>query len=150
MSEVTNEHIDRLARASEAQTEASRELALATVEHQERARLAQRRFRVQVLLILVGFALLYWRQDNSNDKLHGLVNRVADSQAQGAAVREVLIDCVQPSGTCYKKGQQSTAKIVGTVTQVSVLAAACAPDYVHLPVTSRIVAIERCIRKGLK
>lgn len=109
--------------------------ALSRVEMQERAKLARNRFRITILLLLAGIAGLLF-----------LVNRNLDS---GKSVRKTLLDCVQPTGVCYKQGQEQTAKLVGNLNQVSVLAAACAPDYVRLPLPARIVAIEKCIRRGL-
>ena len=34
-------------------------------------------------------------------------------------------DCTQPSGECFKRGQEQTAKAVGDINRVVVLAAAC-------------------------
>lgn len=125
--------------ASNRSTEASENLALAMVAHQERARLAKRRYLVTLAIVLLGFGGLYWRQQIANDN--------------STHARHLIVDCVQPStdpDTCYAKGQAQTAKILGDVTQISALAAACAPDYVQLPLSTRVVAIEKCILDGLK
>lgn len=109
-------------------------LALAMVAHQERAKLAKRRYIATLIAIAIGFSILGWRQQDSND---------ASTNA-----RKLIVDCVVPStdpATCYARGQAQTAKILGDFIQVIGLAAACAPDYVGLPLPARIVAIEHCI-----
>lgn len=132
---VTSDRIEQLVTASEQQTAASEELALAMVAHQERARLARRRFWITLALVVVGFVGLYIRQEIN---LH-----------TSKDVRDRIVDCVDPAGQCYKDGQARTAKIVGDLNRVSGLAAACAPNFVSLPLPHRIVAIQRCIRRNL-
>lgn len=38
----------------------------------------------------------------------------------------VLLDCTDPSGGCYKRGQDSQASAIENITRISIYAAACA------------------------
>lgn len=63
--------------------------------------------------------------------------------------RDRIVDCVDPAGTCFREGQARTREAVTTLNQVSELAAACAPSYVTLPLSTRIAAIEACVLHNL-
>lgn len=140
---VTNDRIDALIAASERQSQTNEDLAIATVEYQERARLARRRFRVTIIAIALTALLIL-------SGIFVLFARITTTLDNGAKTRDTLIDCVRPAGKCYQRGQARTAELVGTLNKVTTLAAACAPDYVALPMPERVVAIEKCIRRGLK
>lgn len=47
----------------------------------------------------------------------------ADARDQALAL---VKDCVEPSGTCYKRGQAQTAKAVGDIARANAIAAAAA------------------------
>lgn len=131
---VTVERLDALTESVNQQGESNTQLALAMVEYQERAKTATRRFRVTLLVVAAVFAVLYYRQGTAIDSGHSLGHLIAD--------------CVQPSGDCFKDAAKRTGEVVGTVNQVSTLAAACAagPHVSELPVAARITAIDKCIR----
>lgn len=56
----------------------------------------------------------------------------------------IIKDCTQPAGKCFKRGQRATAKAVGDINQVVILAAACAPL-----TPGDVDAITACIVDGL-
>lgn len=130
-----------LAVESRESSDASDRLAVAMTEYQERAKTAARRFRITMgvfglivaAVVAVGVSV---------------IARLDDDLANGAATRNQIVDCVQPTGTCFKRGQKQTGEIVGSVNQVSTLAAACAadPSVGGLTITARISAIDACIR----
>lgn len=129
------ERIERLISASE-------DLALATIEYQERAKTARKRFRITMIGIsLIGVLLL-----TTNLILFAFI--LADLHS-GEGTRKTIADCVKPTGTCFRDAQQRTARVVGSINQVSGLAAACAPNYVNLPLTQRVAAIQHCIARNL-
>lgn len=140
---VTVERLDRLIEASQRQTAANEDLALATVEYQERARLARKRFRLTIVASALTTALLL-------AVLAVLLSKMNANLVSAARSRAQLSDCIRPSGKCFQEGQKRTIGILGSAQKIIVLAAACAPDYVTLPLPERTAAIERCIEKGLK
>lgn len=133
--------LDELASESRGASASSDRLALAMVEYQERAKTATRRFRTTLIVFgLIVAAIL---------TVGALViARLGDDLANGAATRNQIVDCVQPTGKCFQRGQRQTGEVVGTVNQVSTLAAACAADPAvsALPIGPRIDAINVCIR----
>ena len=134
MSEAINsDKLDALILSTDEMTESNNALALAMVEYQERAKTAARRFRVTIGIMFATIALV----------LGGVVAELNGSHA----ARDLIIDCVQPTGKCYQDGQARTAKAIGSINEVSVLAAACAPNYVNLPLPQRVAAIEACIKR---
>jgi hypothetical protein len=134
---LTVERLDNLTAAIDRQAESNTKLAVATVEYQERAKTATRRFRITLLAVLVVFGVLYGRQTDAINSGHSLGHLIAD--------------CVQPSGQCFKDAQKRTADVVGSINKVSTLAAACAADPATsaLPIAARIAAIDSCIRAHL-
>lgn len=58
----------------------------------------------------------------------------------------LIEDCVRPNGKCYERGQRQTAKAVGDINRVVILAAACASQ---MPGASTD-AIQRCVVEGLE
>lgn len=140
---ITLDRLDRIEAAANAQTASNDALALAMVEYQERARLARRRFRLTIVALIATTAVL----------LAGLVlllSKMNDNLTSGSASRAQIRDCITPQGKCYQDGQKRTAAVLGNVQKIIVLAAACAPNYVTLPIPERTAAIEQCIEKGLK
>lgn len=140
---ITNDRIERLIETSTAQTEASRHLAAATyaeaqsrVEQQERAKLAKRRFRIQIALVIAGFLGLYIRQEYT----------LSASQD----TRDQIVDCVVPTGQCYRDGQARTGQFLELLERESIVRAACAPNYTTVqPLKRRIAAIDACIQRNL-
>lgn len=71
---------------------------------------------------------------------------------------KVIKDCVDTTGQCFKQAQARSAKLIaGVIRSINTaaltdagLAAACAPNYVRLPMDKRIVAIHACILRHLK
>lgn len=128
--------IDRLVEASTRLATASEGFAQAMVAHQERARTATRRYRVTLLLIVLGFSGLYVRQE------------IANTASQDA--RHTIIDCVDPSGECAQQGAQQTAAVIAQLNRYAVLAAVCGPRFVTLSITEAVDATQRCIEQGAK
>lgn len=138
MTALSAQHVVDLVRASREQTASSERVASATEQytqamlaHQERAKLAARRYRITIVVLVGFFVALLIRQE------------VANRASQDA--RRTLLDCIVPTGTCYKHSQERTAKVVGSVNRFATLAAACAPNFTGLPLGPRIDAIQHCI-----
>lgn len=57
-----------------------------------------------------------------------------------------ILDCTEPEGDCYKDGQRRTAKAVGDINRVIVLAAACSVGLdQNLTVDERQTEIQSCV-----
>lgn len=61
------------------------------------------------------------------------VTRVRESQVTNTGTLnntdrtlEILLDCTDPTGDCYKRGQASQASAIEDISRISVYAAACA------------------------
>lgn len=85
--------------------------------------------------------------------LIGLLAAVRNTQLEGTptgqkilAASDRILDCTEPDGQCYQDAQERTAKAVGDINRVIVLAAACS---VGLPekftVAERQDAIQSCV-----
>lgn len=71
-----------------------------------------------------------------------LVGQIRATQTRNSPVLHVIQDCTQPSGACYKRGQQQTAKVVGNIgtnTAVIVVCALEVPKGTPVPVAIRLV-----------
>lgn len=75
---------------------------------------------------------------------------------QGKQTRGLLVDCVEPSGSCYKDGQKRTAEVVQNLIdanqldevatrRIVVVAAACSKD----PENETLDDIQACVDKVL-
>lgn len=83
----------------------------------------------------------------------GMLAAVRNTQLEGTPVGQKLLeasdrilDCTDPQGECYQNSQERTAKAVGDINKVVVLAAACSvglPD--GLTVAERQDAIQSCV-----
>jgi hypothetical protein len=61
-----------------------------------------------------------------------------------------ILDCTDPEGQCYRDSQARTAKAVGDINKVIVLAAACSVGLENnLTVDERQIAIQRCVIERL-
>lgn len=58
---------------------------------------------------------------------------------------KAVLDCTTPGGKCFKRGRRATAKAVGDINRVIVLAAACADR----PGDQTREQIERCVLDAL-
>lgn len=64
--------------------------------------------------------------------------------------QQTIRGCVDPDGECSKRGQEQTAKAVGDLNRVTILAAACAGELPPgLTVDQRVDLISACITKRL-
>lgn len=139
---VTDEALERLTASSDNLSETAERLADRAQDELVAARAQRVRFMwfmgvmgTVVAIFLVG---LYIQVSKSNDVLGG-----------SKKARDLIIDCVRPTGQCYRDGQKRTAAAISSINQVSILAAACAPNYVNLPLPERTAAIKACIVRGL-
>jgi hypothetical protein len=57
----------------------------------------------------------------------------------------LIKDCTEPAGDCFKKAQARTAKAVGDINRVIVIAAACASK----PVEQSVTEIADCVTRRL-
>lgn len=139
---------------------ATESMALAMVEYQERAKLAEKRdheakqrdadarvrdrkllravivgFSAVVLVLIVGLVFLAYRQAVTNDATQD--------------ARRTIVDCVTPAGKCYQDGQKRTADIVGKVLQGSIIAAVCANQETSGTPAEQVRAAEKCLADTL-
>lgn len=65
--------------------------------------------------------------------------------------QQTIRGCVDPDGECSKRGQEQTAKAVGDLNRVTILAAACAGQLPPsgLTVDQRVDLISACITRRL-
>jgi len=120
-----------LTTSSDSLIQSNLQLAAAPVTATEREATARKRFRWSMLALGVATLLA----------LAGIFVLLVSAQHS----RNQLADCIQPTGRCFQEGQARTGKAVGSINQITVLAAACAPDYVRMPLPARQKAIEACI-----
>lgn len=133
---IIGSRIEELISATRVLSDATTDALGVTKSETENARLARRRFLIVLLAIpIIPVGLLVPILVNSG--------RVLSTQQQ-------LKDCVTPSGSCYMDAQAHTRQAVLDIDKITVLAAACAPNFVSLPLPRRTVAITECIQKGLK
>lgn len=82
-----------------------------------------------------------------------LTDQIRESQVQNTAAREssdrtlhAIQDCTQPTGECFKRGQTQTAKAVGDINRVVILASACSVGLdQRMTVSQRQAAIQQCV-----
>lgn len=114
---------------------------------------ARRARRVLYVSVAIGTALLVIGFAYAMAALLGLTQAVRDTQLEGTptgrklvASADRILDCTEPEGECFKQGQERTAKAVGDINRVIVLAAACAaglPD--GLSDNQRVIRTQQCL-----
>lgn len=67
--------------------------------------------------------------------------RIASSNE---ALNRRMLDCTQPTGTCYREGQSRTGAAIATINEVTVAAAFCAKT---LPPSASLAALRECIQR---
>lgn len=133
---INVERLDKLITGSNALAISAAEIVEATREGNAAVRTARKRFIIGTLLsILLTLSMLV---------------PILVIGIRGEHQHKILLDCVTPKGQCLIDVQSRNKKAVDNVNMVAVLAAACAPDYINLPLPQRTVAITACIKKGLK
>lgn len=71
---------------------------------------------------------------------------IRDTQVNNRTLLATIQDCTQPTGDCYRRGQQQTASAVSSINRVVILAAACASGLPGgLTVEARQNAIQACV-----
>jgi hypothetical protein len=87
----------------------------------------------------------------------GMLAAVRNTQLEGTptgqkllAASDRILDCTEPDGQCFKDSQRRTAKAVGDINRVVVLAAACSVGLSpRLEVDERQAAIQQCVIQRL-
>ena len=64
-----------------------------------------------------------------------------------AKTLDVVEDCTQPNGKCFRRGQRQTASAVQTITEVQTQAAIFAAYCVRQDPNSSVAQIERCVKR---
>lgn len=79
-----------------------------------------------------------------------VIAQVRLDQQSNSRTLEIIEDCTQPTGECYKDGQRRTTKAVGDINRVVIAAAACAADVdPSAPIGKRIATITACVSDRL-
>jgi hypothetical protein len=140
---VTASALEQLAKSSDALSNRAAELSASTQAEIVAARGQRHRFMwfmgIMAAVVAIILAGVYMQVRSDSRVLQGSEN-----------ARNLIIDCVTPTGKCFREGQARTGAAIQSINQVSILAAACAPDYVTLPLAQRTDAIKACIVRGLK
>jgi hypothetical protein len=102
---------------------------------------------VTAVMVAVCFALLL--------VLLGRVRGTQVDNTNKADARDATLlaiqDCTQPSGECFRRGQERTASAVASIQQIIVLSAACSARVpADEPIAQRVAAITECVNRGLK
>lgn len=72
--------------------------------------------------------------------------QTAERAKDNRATLRTIEDCTQPTGACYRRGQEQTANAVSSINQVVILAAACASGLPQgLTIVARQSAIQSCV-----
>ena len=90
-------------------------------------------------------------------RINTLAESVRDTQIQGTPIGQKLLassdrilDCTDPNGQCFKDSQERTAKAVGDINKVIVLAAACSVGLdPGMTVAQRQDEIQNCVIERL-
>lgn len=72
-------------------------------------------------------------------------NRLTEIAETNRSNGALLLDCTTPEGQCYRDGQARTGEAIGTINEVTILAAAC----VKIPTNNTEAEIRACIEAGL-
>lgn len=75
----------------------------------------------------------------------GLADQIRQAQKGNVSTLHVVRDCTDPGGTCFKRGQKSTAKAVASINKITVYAAACADK----PGNQTVTQIQSCVIRKL-
>lgn len=66
------------------------------------------------------------------------------------AASDRILDCTEADGECYQKGQKQTAKAVGDINRVVILASACSVGLdPKMPILERQTVIQNCVIQRL-
>lgn len=103
-----------------------------------------------LILLIVG-TLASMQQQAAETRV--LAERVRATQLDGtplgkqlASSSQRILDCTDPTGTCYHNSQKRTAEAVGNINRVVVLAAACSVGLSpQLSVAERQSQIQSCV-----
>jgi hypothetical protein len=101
----------------------------------------------------IGWAILYVCGAVFVLGVVGTLAAVRDTQLEGTptgqkllTASERILDCTDPNGQCFKDSQERTAKAVGDINRVIVLAAACSAGLdPNLTVDQRQTQISECV-----
>ena len=74
-----------------------------------------------------------------------LVVQIREATTSTNKTSKAVLDCTTPGGECFKRGRRATAKAVGDINRVIVLAASCADR----PGDQTRRQIERCVLRQL-
>lgn len=73
------------------------------------------------------------------------IGRLTEIAETNRANGQRLIDCTTPGGQCFEDGNDRTGEAIGTINEVTILAASC----VQLPGIDTEAEIRECIEQGL-
>lgn len=151
---LNSDRLDELIATSRELTKVSAESVAAARDEVIAGRKQRRRFGILIIglgiAIVVALAGVYvsMQAGHANGKQNTELSRT------NSRLLKVIRSCVEPTGKCYRDAQARTGNVVRSLNNAAVtdagLAAACAPNYVHLPIDKRIVAIHACILRNLK
>lgn len=102
---------------------------------------------VLVSLLLVTTIYFLVAEHNLNAHIQGIAKQNNELNLQNKAILERVNSCTDPEGSCYKVNQQRSAKTIGDLNKVSLIAAYCAsktPPYV------RLSDVRHCVEVAIK
>lgn len=75
-----------------------------------------------------------------------LIGQVRDSQKSNTSTVNVIRDCTEPDGKCFKDGQRRTARAVGDISLAQIAAVACADQ----PGFQSAQDVALCVQRTIK
>lgn len=106
---------------------------------------------VSMMTVSLSVQLALAVQDHHRIKQNQEIQQFIKTQAlENHKISEQIQDCIDSDGVCYERNQKQTAKAVGDINRVIVLAAACSAGVdAELSVVQRQALIQECVIEGL-
>ena len=80
----------------------------------------------------------------------GLIGEVRNAQKNNTGTIDVIRDCTESTGQCFKDGQRRTAKVVGDISLSQVAAVACADQEGQQDAGEIAACVKRTIKAFVK
>lgn len=103
-----------------------------------------------VLLCLVLLLMLIGQVRATQQNGSPAVKAARDAAQAAEATNDQILDCLQPSGECFKESQRRNAEVLGSVQRIIFLSAACSADLdPNASVDARVRIISDCVTERL-
>lgn len=99
-----------------------------------------------VAVLVIGLLTLFVKMSSQTDAIRQTQQTNTETSRVSQRTLDAIESCTTPGKPCYQNGQTQTAKAVGDINRVVVLAAACSVGLdPHLSVGDRQAVISSCV-----